>query len=463
MRRRKVRKLVIPTRQINVAKRRVATPKGTHKPVTLAEESSLINTFNSSIIPPSPKSNRLFIIGGGPSINKIDLGLLENEDTMCINASINYVKNPTYFVTMDYSYFDTKRNINTVDEVVNKAKYSYFILNTNNTNLRNINGKITDIRHNFVYDDLYKFSRVISSSETIIKDKGFGISTKNFANGENSGFCGIQLATILGYEEIYLIGFDLDSNNKETHFHKKYSNSQIKNKINDYKNYLFTALSLFLKDKNTKISTVTSSSLEKLIPRKSLKSILKHGKVVSTVNKIKEKPYIIVSYYTTNTPYEKEAAKLIKSLQLLRIPYDVVGVPNLGDWQSNTRFKAKFMQDMLIRHKGKSVVWVDSDAVVHSYPDLFDSYSCDVANNPQTLELCRRWEGNNISEGPGAKTFEQWNLGKAIEDMRNEGKIKDENLPPEYTMIFDSMRQMYPNITPVIEHFQASRKLRNKV
>ena len=47
--------------------------------------------------------------------------------------------------------------------------------------------------------------------------------------------------------------------------------------------------------------------------------------------------------------------------------------------------------------------------------------------------------------------------------MRNEGKIKDENLPPEYTMIFDSMRQMYPNIIPVIEHFQASRKLRNRV
>lgn len=492
MRKRKIRKLVIPTRQINnlqskpisITKRRGAMPKGTRKPVTLAEESSSINTFNSSIIPPSPKSNRLFIIGGGPSINKIDLGLLENEDTMCINASINYVKNPTYFVTMDYSYFDTKRNINTVDEVVNKAKYSYFILNTNNTNLRNINGKITDIRHNFVYDDLYKFSRVISSSEIIIKDKGFSINSKNFANGENSGFCGIQLATILGYEEIYLIGFDLDSNNKETHFHKKYSNSQIKNKINDYKNNLFTALSLFLKVKTTKISTVTPSSLEKIISRKSLKSILKDGKVVSTVNKIKEKPYIIVSYYTTNTPYEKEADKLIKSLQLLRIPYDVVGVPNLGDWQSNTRFKAKFMQDMLIRHKGKSIVWVDSDAVVHSYPDLFDSYSCDVAvrwqdfrwrkneclsgtiylaNNPQTLELCRRWEGNNISEGPGAKTFEQWNLGKAIEDMRNEGKIKDENLPPEYTMIFDSMRQMYPNITPVIEHFQASRKLRNKV
>ncbi len=42
--------------------------------------------------------------------------------------------------------------------------------------------------------------------------------------------------------------------------------------------------------------------------------------------------------------------------------------------------------------------------------------------------------------------------------MRKEGKIRDANLPPEYTMIFDSMRSMYPNVKPVIEHFQASRK-----
>ena len=86
-----------------------------------------------------------------------------------------------------------------------------------------------------------------------------------------------------------------------------------------------------------------------------------------------------------------------------------------------------------------------------------------MANNAGTREICRRWEGINTAEGPNAKTFEQWNLGKAIVDMRNEGKIKDGNLPPEYTMIFDSMRAMYPDVAPVIEHFQASRKLRNKI
>tara|TARA_R100000951_G_scaffold105914_1_gene100019 strand:+ start:1099 stop:2565 length:1467 start_codon:yes stop_codon:yes gene_type:complete len=484
---RKIRKVIIvPKAQgnkpnqikpgIRVRKTQIRTVQNTSKPLPFPDY------VNSNILIPPTKSNRIFIIGGGPSVNDIDLDLLENEDTMCINASINYVLNPTYFVTMDYSYFDPQRNINTVTEVVSKSMYSYFILNTKHSYITNINGKITDTRNNIIYNELDKFTKVINSNKTIINDTGFGQTSSQFAHGENSGFCGIQLATLLGYEEIYLIGFDLNSDDKDTHFHKKYSNSQLKNKINDYKNTLVNALALFLKNTKIKIATVTPSSLEKIIIKKSLHSILINKKVINAA--LKEKPYIIVSYYTINTPYEAEAIKLKNSLNKLNIPHDVVGVPNLGDWQANTRFKAKFMQDMLIKHKGKSIVWVDSDAVVHSYPSLFDSYTCDVAvrwqdfrwrkneclsgtiylaNNSNTMELCKRWEGINIAEGPGAKTFEQWNLGKVIEDMRNEGKIKDGNLPPEYTMIFDSMRAMYPNVNPVIEHFQASRKLKNKL
>ena len=142
------------------------------------------------------------------------------------------------------------------------------------------------------------------------------------------------------------------------------------------------------------------------------------------------------------------------------------------------------MGQMLDKHIGKSIVWVDSDAIIHSYPKLFDNYNYDIAvrwqdfrwrkneclsgtiymaNNSHMRDLCKRWEGENIAEGPNAKTFEQWNLGKSIIEMRTEGKIKDGNLPPEYTMIFDSMRAMYPDVKPIIEHFQASRKLKNKL
>jgi hypothetical protein len=47
--------------------------------------------------------------------------------------------------------------------------------------------------------------------------------------------------------------------------------------------------------------------------------------------------------------------------------------------------------------------------------------------------------------------------------MKKSHGLRDKNLPPEYTFIFDSMRKIYPNAVPVIEHFQASRKYRAKL
>ena len=483
--RRNIRKVIVPTNRSdsNKIKKPLIIPKRQHvpaKPINENANSHLPALSNSNLIIPPNKGNRVFIIGGGPTVNSINLNLLKDEDTICINAAINFVPNATYFVTMDYSYFDPRRNINTVDDIISKSQYSYFMINSNNTNLKNVNGQITDIRHNFVYKDLNKFSSAILAKNSINPVTGFSLTSNNFAHGDNSGFCDIQLAILLGYKEIYLVGFDLQTIQGASHFHLKYGNtSNIKKRINSYKDNIAHALKLFQQNSDVSIETITPSGLEPIIKRRELSHIQNTKRQTIMSN-----PYVIVSYYTINTPYEQEAAKLRNSLEKLKVPYDIVGVPNLGDWQSNTRFKAKFMQDMLRKHKGKSVVWVDSDAVIHSYPKLFDTYDCDVAvrwqdfrwrkneclsgtiylaNNPRTLELCRRWEGINIAEGPGAKTFEQWNLGKVIEEMRNEGKIKDENLPPEYTMIFDSMRTMYPNIVPVIEHFQARRKLKNKV
>ena len=486
MRRKKIRKVSILPRTTNSQIKKISkskiVPKNSrkvHKPASSKPITSDI--LNSTVIGPIKKSHRVFIIGGGPSINNIELDHLKNEDTICVNAAVNFVPNPTYFITMDYSYFDPIRKINTVDDVIKKSQYSYFILNTQNNNIKNIDHKIIDVRHNFVYKDLDKFDRVIPSPMPSEPKTGFGLNVNNFSHGNNSGYCGIQLAILLGYEEIYLIGYDLGISSDKTHFHKLYDKNSLgfKNKVTRYKYDIEHSINLLNKSNSkVKIMSITPTALSNVKETKLPKVQTNPIKYTET------KKYVVVSYYTINTPYEYEAANLRNSLEKLKVPYDIVGVPNLGDWQSNTRFKARFMQDMLKKHKGKSIVWVDSDAVIHSYPDLFDSYSCDVAvrwqdfrwrkneclsgtiylaNNSQTLELCKRWEGNNVSEGPGAKTFEQWNLGKAIEDMRNEGKIKDENLPPEYTMIFDSMRKMYPNVIPVIEHFQASRKLRNKV
>ena len=191
---------------------------------------------------------------------------------------------------------------------------------------------------------------------------------------------------------------------------------------------------------------------------------------------------IVVGYYTLGTPYAEEAKKLITSCKNLSLEHDIVGVSSMGNWQANTRYKARFMLDMLAKHSSKRLLYVDCDAVIHKKPVLFADYSADIAiryqdflyrkneclsgtiymeNNLKTKRLCEKWlETNKQSD---QKVLEQVNLGKIIEEMQKSDGLVFKNLPPEYTFIFDSMRKIYPDAVPVIEHFQASRRFKNKL
>lgn len=496
--RRRLRKVIVkPTTSNN--KPIKITPKGAPVIVNTTRGNININELPkfrvnkaTNFLPKS--SNKVFIIGGGPRVNDFNFNLIGGHDTICVNKSIDLIKNPTYFITMDYSFFQKVGK--PIHEVISKAKSSHFIVNKGNAYIREEAGVILDTRSGMQYKDLDKFTSVIDSHQTFDPIDGFSKTINKFSHGQNSGFCAIQFALLAGYEEIYLIGFDLDVSTKSTHFHNDYKNNvdSYRKKITSYHDSFKTAF--YKTSEKSKIFLCTASNvLQAYVPllrRRELINKLEESQMKverkSTDHIAKEWPLlndlVIVAYYTVNTPYEIEANKLKASLDKLRLTYDIVGVDNLGNWQANTRFKAHFMEDMLKKHPGKNLLYVDSDAIIHKIPILFENYKYDIAvrwqdfrwrkneclsgtifmaNNDRTLELCKRWQNVNISEGPNAKTFEQWNLGKVIKDMSKEGKIKDGNLPPEYTMIFDSMRAMYPNIDPVIEHFQASRKLRNKV
>jgi hypothetical protein len=188
--------------------------------------------------------------------------------------------------------------------------------------------------------------------------------------------------------------------------------------------------------------------------------------------------WIVVSYYTAGTPYRKEARKLETSMLDLAIPHHVAEVPNLGDWQKNTHFKAKFIRQMLDRFETKDVIWVDADAVFHSYPLLFD----DLTNYADISLHFRNWKHgkNELLSGTvyvknnalmkrvvtdwilinkqNRSTWEQRNLARAI---KREPMIRVYHLPIEYCCIFDDDNR--GKLDPVIEHFQASRRLRRMV
>ena len=189
-------------------------------------------------------------------------------------------------------------------------------------------------------------------------------------------------------------------------------------------------------------------------------------------------PFLVIAYYTPGNQYESLSENLKQSCQNFGIPLFLKPIQNLGSWEKNTHYKANFILECLNGFQ-QNLVYVDVDAVFRKYPNLFDSLDCDIAyrtenfkwrknealsgtiflkNNNKVRDLVKNWVSINESI-PAVRrdptTWEQANMQKAVQ-MDN--SINYYNLPPEYTYIFDHTKRMYPDIEPVIEHFQASRK-----
>jgi len=155
-----------------------------------------------------------FIIGGGPSLIGFDFSKLKDKDTITINKSIFDTPNPNYFITVDYTFLskigkrrDLFKSIVTTKVFVADFHFSY---------LQEKDGRIVDVRNNLIYK-LNDFDIIIKARSA----QGIGYTYNDFRTGLNTGYCALQLAIILGYKKIYLLGMDL--NRKEiTHYHGGY-------------------------------------------------------------------------------------------------------------------------------------------------------------------------------------------------------------------------------------------------
>ena len=187
----------------------------------------------------------------------------------------------------------------------------------------------------------------------------------------------------------------------------------------------------------------------------------------------------LTSFYTAKTGYAKMAPKFKQSAIDAGIEEMTIDeYPNLKDWHKNTRIKAVIIREHLIGLEGlyDAIVFVDIDARFHSYPKLFDELTCDFAAhfrnwrhardellsgtlffriNKRTRDLVADWIELN-RQNP--TIWEQKNLQRAF---KRAPTLKHANLPIEYCTIFDDSNRS--KIEPVIEHFQASRKLRYEV
>jgi len=190
-----------------------------------------------------------------------------------------------------------------------------------------------------------------------------------------------------------------------------------------------------------------------------------------------QKPLLVVSFFTAGTEYKGIAKNLKASLDKFRIPYAICGQIDQGSWELNTAHKAAFLWHCLdLNGKGWRLLWIDCDAVVQAPLDFFDSPAvagADIAahvrkgrelmsgtlyleDSPVTRDVVQRWIELNIDF---PRRLEQTNLHQAILEQPT---VKFVELPPEYCFIFDTFRREHAHLKPVIEHFQASRRLRKR-
>lgn len=169
--------------------------------------------------------NSVYIVGGGSSLKNFDFNILKDKETICVNKSVFDVPNPNYFITIDYLF--TKKFM-----VCSIKCPKIFIANFAIDRLFEIDGQIVDKKKNIKYN-LENFDLIIKSK----KISGCGKLWNDFRNGIHSGFCALQFAYLMGYENIYLLGFDYNISN-DTHYHNEYDDSQFATFYNNYYDYI---------------------------------------------------------------------------------------------------------------------------------------------------------------------------------------------------------------------------------
>jgi hypothetical protein len=186
-------------------------------------------------------------------------------------------------------------------------------------------------------------------------------------------------------------------------------------------------------------------------------------------------PWIVYGYYTDK--YKSEAEGFMESLVEWAIPFRVDEVESLGSWQENTRMKPSLVRGVL-REEERAVLYVDVDARFNGYPSLIGGYKALGVD----VSYYHRNEGDNfVNESLSGTVFVN-NTTKGLRFMDKWVELCDVNptkwdqvhldeavrgsracfreLLPEYCTIFDSLINRDPGFYPVIEHFQASRRLR---
>ena len=201
----------------------------------------------------------------------------------------------------------------------------------------------------------------------------------------------------------------------------------------------------------------------------------------------------VITFYTPE--YTEEANAWRRSChEYLNCPFESYEMPSKGSWVHNCTMKA----DVIIKALNKfncGIVWTDADARFKSKPILFEElndydFGCywipNVWNKVQNMHL-RPWGDDRGNEALACGTlyfnntdmskklliewkkeseanptvWEQQSLQKVWDRFDKQG-LKTFNFPQSYCKVFDCRWFEEPKQI-VIEHTQASRRLKDKI
>ncbi|HSX11939.1 MAG TPA: hypothetical protein VLF61_00420 [Rhabdochlamydiaceae bacterium] len=201
---------------------------------------------------------------------------------------------------------------------------------------------------------------------------------------------------------------------------------------------------------------------------------------------MKEFPTVI-SFFTKDTPYEKEILRLVESCKNFGVTSQVEGVGSFGSWELNCAFKPFFILKKLEELK-KPLLWIDADGAFVNFPRWEKAFEGDfsvrihenlVKEHPSKVisstifvrptsaarQLVRLWamecQKQLLDAGRTGEFWDQVALRDALFSKGHQAVVHP--LPLAYAKIFDHPYDLHEVANPIIEHYQASRKFKNLV
>ena len=389
-------------------------------------------------------SDRVFIVGGGPSIAGFDLTRLKDEITIGINKAFFYF-NPNIIFSMDRRFWRW------IEQAGGENGFT-----------PEMQRKFQDYSHGYkVWTTVYNFlftpdiMRIPSVGE---KYWGTDLQT-GLGHGNNSGYAALNLASLLGFKEIYLLGYDMKGvQGKQKWFHEGYPIVTADNVYSKFVKNITEFAAPNLASERVKVYNCCKDSGLKCFPYKDIEEI-----------SFRKNP-LVLCFHTPDKLYSERANKLHASLKRKGYRRKFITYPDQGNWDLNTKMKAKLLLAEMQNSDEEDFIVLDADAIVVGDLMGMVDKSCDIAchlregkellsgtlyikNSPKMRRFVVDWVELN------ARLPEVWeqkllhNLIKVAED------VKFRDLPAKYCTIFDLMSYVE---NPVVIHTQASREAKKK-